>query len=222
MNGRLWTAVEEMFLRKQYSTVAIGELAKQFKRSEQSVAVRASLLGLRKDKRAENPHFAAHRFPKGHVPQNKGIRRPGFAAGRMAETQFKKGRKPHNWMPLGSTLTNADGYLVRKVADTGYPPRDWKSVHTLLWEEKNGPVPAGHCLAFKDGNKANVTLENVELITRVERMRRNTIHNLPNDLKATIQIAAVLKRTITRREKQNAEKHDERSSQPSLRDARGA
>jgi len=33
---------------------------------------------------------AARRFRPGHVPANKGLRRPGWSTGRMAETQFKK------------------------------------------------------------------------------------------------------------------------------------
>ncbi len=32
-----------------------------------------------------------YRFPKGHVPVNKGKKMPGFGPGRMKETQFKKG-----------------------------------------------------------------------------------------------------------------------------------
>nr|WP_288356107.1 HNH endonuclease signature motif containing protein [uncultured Pseudomonas sp.] len=80
-----------------------------------------------------------------------------------------------------------EGYLQRKVTDTGYPPRDWKGVHILLWEEAHGPVPSGHCLAFRDGNKRNITLENLELITRAERMRRNTIHRYPPELKGAIR-----------------------------------
>ncbi|MDF5811770.1 Uncharacterised protein [Pseudomonas aeruginosa] len=118
------------------------------------------------------------------------------ARGRSSETQFKKGQKPHTWLPVGSTRVSADGYLQRKISDTGYPPRDWKSIHILLWEEHVGPIPTGHCVCFKDNNKQNVVIDNLELITRAERMRRNSIHRYPPELKSAIRVISKLKRTI--------------------------
>lgn len=82
--------------------------------------------------------------------------------------------------------------------DLGYrlSPRDWKSIHILLWEEHVGPIPIGHCVCFKDNNKQNVVIDNLELITRAERMRRNSIHRYPPELKSAIRVISKLKRTI--------------------------
>lgn len=82
--------------------------------------------------------------------------------------------------------------------DLGYrlSPRDWKSIHILLWEEHVGPIPTGHCVCFKDNNKQNVVIDNLELITRAERMRRNSIHRYPPELKSAIRVISKLKRTI--------------------------
>lgn len=124
------------------------------------------------------------------------------ARGRSSETQFKKGQKPHTWLPVGSTRVSADGYLQRKISDTGYP-RDWKSIHILLWEEHVGPIPTGHCVCFKDNNKQNVVIDNLELITRAERMRRNSIHRYPPELKSAIRVISKLKRTIQEVEHEN-------------------
>lgn len=117
---------------------------------------------------------AAFRFPKGHVPANKGLRRPGWTAGRMADTQFKPGQRGGRWMPLGSVRINSYGYRDRKIADTGYPPRDWRADHLLLWEELLGPVPPGQCVCFKNGDKTDVRIDNLQLLSRAERMRRNS------------------------------------------------
>ncbi|EHF11135.1 MULTISPECIES: HNH endonuclease signature motif containing protein [Pseudomonas] len=76
------------------------------------------------------------------------------------------------------------------------PPRDWKGIHILLWEEHFGPIPTGHCVCFKDNNKQNVVIDNLELITRAERMRRNSIHRYPPELKSAIRVISKLKRTI--------------------------
>ncbi len=138
---------------------------------------------------------AARRFTKGLIPWNKGLK--GLpSTGRMTNTQFKTGNRPENWLPIGSLRTTPDGYQQKKITDTGYPPVDWKAVHVLIWEEHHGPVPINQCVCFKDGNKSHITLENLELITRAERMRRNTIHRYPEELKSVIRAVSKLKRTI--------------------------
>jgi hypothetical protein len=141
-----------------------------------------------------------NRFPKGHVPANKGLRRPGYAPGNMAKTQFKKGQRPHTWKPIGSERINADGYRDRKVTDTGYPPRDWVGIHRLNWVAAYGPIPPGHIVAFKDGDKLNAAIENLELLTLRQNMLRNTIHvRYPKAVREVIQLAGALKRQINRR-----------------------
>jgi hypothetical protein len=130
----------------------------------------------------------------------------------MAETQFKPGRRPHTWKPIGSTRLSKDGYMQRKVSDTGYPPRDWKGEHTILWEKVHGPVPGGYAVAFKDGDKTHISDENFELISRSELMRRNTIHNYPPELAGVIRLSAKLKRKL----RSLHEEHADRPTQPSV------
>ena len=48
------------------------------------------------------------------------------------------------------------------------PARRWVPEHRRLWETEHGPIPAGHVVAFKDGDKQNVTLDNLVLMTRAE------------------------------------------------------
>ncbi|MHB0818520.1 HNH endonuclease signature motif containing protein [Stutzerimonas stutzeri] len=212
-NRRSWTADEIELLRERYPDEPTDSIATDLGRSVSMVYAKAKNLGLSKSdaflasplaRRLDGSLGISYRFGKGHEPWNKG--KTGLpSTGRMAETQFRKGNKPGNWLPIGSHRTSQDGYLQRKVTDTGYPPRDWVSVHVLLWEERNGPVPPGHCLCFKDGNKQHITLDNLEFITRAERMRRNTIHRYPPELKDAIRTVGRLKQTIRRveREKQN-------------------
>ena len=65
------------------------------------------------------------RFKKGQVPPNKGTH--PVTKGRMAETQFKKGNRPHNWRPVGSER-NVIGLVEIKVAE----PNVWKFKHLGL------------------------------------------------------------------------------------------
>jgi hypothetical protein len=206
---QLWKSWEIEFLRRVYPSVSTRDLARCIGRSCSAIYARATLMGLRKSAEyLASPHACrlrrgdkiglSTRFARGHAPANKGLRRPGWSAGRMPETQFKPGARPHTWKPIGSTRVTNDGYLQRKISDTGYPPRDWVGVHILLWEEAHGPIPKGHALIFKDRNKGNLCLENFELITRAELMRRNTIHNYPPELVDVIRLGGALKRRLRR------------------------
>ena len=60
-------------------------------------------------------------------------------------------------------------------------------VHLLVWEAAHGPIPAHHAIIFLDGDKKNITLGNLELVTRTELMRRNTIHNRGPEIAQLIQ-----------------------------------
>ncbi|MBG7586587.1 HNH endonuclease [Pseudomonas aeruginosa] len=169
-----WTAEQELVLLRLYPDMPNEVLAARLNKTLQQICSKAYRLGLKK-----RPEFS------------KKIRQDWGSA-----TRFKKGQKPHTWLPVGSTRISADGYLQRKISDTGYPPRDWKGIHILLWEEHFGPIPTGHCVCFKDNNKQNVVIDNLELITRAERMRRNSIHRYPPELKSAIRVISKLKRTI--------------------------
>ena len=143
------------------------------------------------------------RFPKGHVPANKGLRRPGWGPGRMKETQFKKGMRQgvavRLYKPIGTERTSKDGYLERKVND-GLPLQArWRAVHLLVWEAAHGPAPRGHAIVFRNGNKKDMRLDNLECITRAELMARNTVHRLPKPLAQTVQLLGALRRKINRR-----------------------
>lgn len=204
---RLWTASEEEQLRTLYPDTPGPELALLFSRPLDKIYSKAARLCLKKSLQyLASPHAcrlrrgdnvgAAYRYPKGHVPANKGTRRPGWHAGNMKATQFKPGQMPRNWQPLGAERLSKEGYRQRKMTDTGYPPRDWVPVHWLLWIEHNGPIPSGHKLVFRDGNKEHIALDNLELITNADMMRRNSIHRYPPALKQVIRAAGKLNRMI--------------------------
>jgi hypothetical protein len=214
---RFWHPYEDNVLCRLYSNTRTDQLALYFGRSVLSVYQHAALLGLKKSAewlasdeacplRRRPEAGAPYRFKPGHVPFNKGLRRPGWAPGRMATTQFKKGEMAgaalKKWVPVGTKRISRDGYLEVKFRERNGLYGNWKGVHTMLWEEKHGPVPKGFALAFKDGDKTHIRLGNLELISRAELMRRNSVHNLPKELQAVIQLAGALKRKV--REKSEA------------------
>lgn len=210
-SGTAWTKKQIYLLCKLFPHSPTKIVATRCNHSESSTSQMAARLGIKKTelyltspaacrlRRGDNVGIA-YRYPKGHVPANKGLRRPGWHAGRMRETQFKKGQKPHTWLPLGSVRFSKEGYLRRKVTDTGYPPHDWQAVHRLLWEEKYGPIPAGYHVGFIDGNKKRVVIENLVLLSRQDLARKNRLWNrYPRELAEVIHLNGVVKAQITRR-----------------------
>lgn len=129
-------------------------------------------------------------FPKGHIPFNKGMKGVNFGGENGKKTQFKKGQRPQNYRPVGSERVNVDGYIELKVAD----PNKWRLKHNVIWEQANGPIPPGHCILFLDSNKQNVSLDNLQLITRKQLARLNQHHLIsdnPEVTKTGVIIAAI-------------------------------
>jgi len=218
--------MEDAELRRRYPHEKTETVARSLGRSLSSTYQRAYGLGLSKSAeflaspasgRTNGRQGIGSRFENGHVPANKGLRRPGWAPGRMRETQFKKGEMSwaaqHNYVPVGSHRISKDGYLERKITDDPslVPARRWVGVHRLVWEAANGKVPPGHAVAFLPGRRSAdpslITLDSLELVSRSELMRRNTIHNLPAPLPQLMQLRGALNRKLNRLENSN-EKQD--------------
>ena len=229
-----WTAADEAMVRRLYPGMTTKRLAAKMGRTECSVNGRADKLGVKKSAaylaspeacrlRRGDEIGKAFRFKKGIVPHNTGTRRPGYAPGRMAETWFKPGQRTgkaaENWMPVGSIRADHEGYLRIKVREhrrgehTGFGnTKIWPLLQRHTWEQHRGPIPPGHAVTFKDGDRQNCDIDNLELLTRGDLMRRNTIHNYPPELKNAIMLLGAVKRKVRER----AEKLIDGSAQPSV------
>lgn len=144
-------------------------------------------------------------FEKGHVPINKGTKGMFNVGGN--KTSFKPGHKPHNYKPVGYERIDRDGYVLVKVQDDGPWHKRWRHKHKVLWEKENGPVPKGHKLLFADGNKQNICLDNLILITdaQLARLNQNDLINNDADLTRTGIIVADLISKISERNRSQKE-----------------
>ncbi|WP_068635053.1 HNH endonuclease signature motif containing protein [Thauera butanivorans] len=185
--SRPWSAADDDALRRLYTELSASAVARHLGRTRSAVRNRITALGLRKSTNSGQ-------FRAGHTTWNKGMQ--GLDIGGKA-TRFKKGNRPHTWHPIGHTRVTKDGYLQRKTADTGVTRRDYVHIHHLVWRMHGGTVPPGHALVFRDGDRLNLDINNLELITRAELMRRNTVHRLPPDLKQVADLKRQLSRKLT-------------------------
>lgn len=111
-------------------------------------------------------------FQRGREPLNKGRKQSEFCSPEAIEasrkTQFRKGHRPANELPVGTISLGKHGYLIRKKQMDGGQWERWEFVHRAVWEEHNGKVPDGMIVMFKDGNKLNCSIDNLMLARRAE------------------------------------------------------
>lgn len=138
------------------------------------------------------------RFAKGAISHNKG--KKGFAAPGSEKGWFRKGHIPHTAHGVGHESIDKEGYVWIIVAERNpHTGADTRRVmkHRWLWEQANGPVPAGHALKCLDGDKANTDPSNWDCVPRAILPRLNgrfgrDYDTAPAELKPTILAVAKL------------------------------
>lgn len=220
MSGRIWTETEDRCMREFYPHLTAADMASVLKRSERSVYQRAKALALHKsaeflasdrsgriERGRKDPRMVGTQFRSGLTPWNKGVKGSTGLHEACRRTQFKKGAMSgaarRNYKPIGSLRISKDGYLERKVTDDHpVPARRWTAEHRLVWERAHGAIPAGHAVVFRPGrfttNPDAITEDGLELVTRAELMRRNTIHNYPPELARLVQLKGAITRQVNR------------------------
>lgn len=211
MKRRFWTDADLAVLRARYPDELTTDLATLFGRTVNQITGKAAQLGLKKSLAyqrmlAERSHLpivgAETRFKKGQASWSAGLRRPGYARGRMAETWFKPGGVSKRWDPevyiVGALRITTDGQLQIKL-DTG--ARSWFSLTHYSWWSATGRWPRrGCCIWHLNGDPYDNRIENLEQITLRENMRRNTVHNLPPEIQKAVQLLGAVRRQINKRE----------------------
>lgn len=127
---------------------------------------------------------------KGGAPWNKGIKNStGFS-----KTRWGKGNIPHTARPVGYERINRDGHIEIKVE--GHRQMVYK--HRWVWEQKNGPIPKGHVVSFKNGIRTDCSIDNLILLTRAELARLNQSYikySTPETHETCVLMAKVLNAT---------------------------
>lgn len=137
------------------------------------IKITVGILGNIKSKLGIRSGLVGGRFEKGHNSFNKGKKWNEFMSvdGQMnsLKTTFKKGHQPHNHRTIGSERINKDGYVEIKIAE----PNKWQLKHRYVYEQAFGIIPKGKKLIFLDGNRLNISLSNLQIISNDQSLIMN-------------------------------------------------
>lgn len=214
MKRTKWTTEQDNKLRELYPRTLTRDIADQLGLRLYQVQNRACTLKLKKDKDflievsrqiSLDPNHGGRKtqFKKGNISHNKGKKREEFlfaeAIERIMKTQFQKGNKPLNWKPIGSERITKDGYVEIKIRDL-QGNRNWELKHRWIYIQNFGPIPRNHVVVFKDGDMTNLDINNLELITKEENMKRNSLHNLHPEILGNIYLMKSINNRIKQSE----------------------
>ena len=193
---------EIRILKELYPNTRNLQISIKLGRSQHSVEGKAWLLGLKKShefwvkQNQENIGGKIHRFPKGHVPFNKG-KTGGPSC--SPETTFKKGNLPPNTKYDGCIRIHKEKYRNGKAVNYLWiriSKAKWKMLHVFIWELANGPVPKSHIIVFRDRNTMNIALYNLECISKAENATRNRWGIKDPELISVISLISKLNKKI--------------------------
>lgn len=214
-----WSHEDVEILRKLYPDNTAKVVANALGRDAASIYRKAYALKIgkseafwksdasgRAQKGKQDQRIKATQFKKCHATWNKGIPGSTGTHENSRKTQFKKGRRPEEssrYAPIGTLRISKDGYLERKVTDDHpIPSRRWDAVHRIVWEAAHGPIPPGHIVVFKPGQKtaieSEVTSDKLDCITRAENAKRNSVHRFGPEVSRLYQLKGAIARQINR------------------------
>lgn len=191
---------ENQFIEANYLTMPVKRIASELKRSQAFVLRRIKKLGLVIPREIIEQRKNDSQIKKGSAPPNKGKKMPPELYEKAKATMFKKGNTPHN--------TKWDGYISIRIDNHGHPYKHvriskgkFELLHRKIWMDAYGPIPPKMQVSFRNGDTLDCRLENLELISMAENMKRNTLHNYPEDIRHNIQLIGALNRVINKRTK---------------------
>ena len=201
--ANFFNSMEDQFLKDNYLVMTFNDIAKIIGRSKYGVRNRIKKLGLVIPVEVLKQRSIDSHIKKGSVPPNKGKQMPAELRDKISHTWFKGGSLPHNTKHDNDISVRMHKRCGKHYKYIRISQAVWVPYHRYTWEQVYGAVAENHLISFKDGNTMNCNIENLECITMSENMLRNTIQNIPEEIKRTIQILNGFKRKLNRYEKKH-------------------
>lgn len=176
---------QESYIRDYYLEKPIKRLANDIGVSQQVIRQRLKLWGLTIPKELAEERKRAFQFKKGQEPMNKGVPMKEWMSEesikKASATRFQKGHSPHNEKFDGHISWRKDSSGI-EYAHIRVKKGHYLHLHRVIWQNENGEIPKGMIVAFKDGDRSNFSIENLELISREENMLRNSRHGYHKEI----------------------------------------
>lgn len=175
--AHLFSKEESEFIKNNVKGKSTFDLTEIFNKEFKSNIKRSQIRTYMKNHNIKNGLRGC--FQKGHIPMNKGTK--GLTSAN--KTSFKKGQKPVNHKPVGSERIDVEGFVLIKVAE----PSVWKFKHRVLWEKANGKIPRGSAIIFLDGNRQNLDINNLAIVTKrqILEMMRSRLFSSSSEITKT-------------------------------------
>lgn len=137
--------------------------AEGYDRTLKAIAAKAKKEGIRTN--------GDGRYQPGHVPANKGKSMNRATRKKVSRTWFEKSHLPATTLHDGAITKRRDNrgvynYHIRIAKGK------WEYLSRHLWKQAHGPIPRNRVITYKDGDPMNCVLENLEMISRQENLRR--------------------------------------------------
>lgn len=144
----------------------------------------------------------SHRYPKGHVPANKGKKMPDELYERIKHTFFQPGQLP------ASTVHFGKPYLYQGKNKNGDVVPIWwiqestnkRSAYLAYLCRQNGIDLTGKKPRLKPGfdHSRPPTMDDILIVTNAEHLMQNSIYRYPEEVVSLIKTRAVLTRQINK------------------------
>lgn len=204
--GHKWSEKEEQWLTKNVKGITLKELTNRYNKKF-NMNLSESAIANRKNKLNLHSGITGGQSQKGQISWNKGKTwdeyMPKESQERSRKTTFKKGSIPPNHREIGEERLDSDGYVLVKVQD-GHLNKNWVLKHRLIWESMYGNIPIGYKIMFADGNKRNLDIKNLILVSDAEELIMNQNRFVKDNADLTrvgLNIARVIDRVNKRKEK---------------------
>lgn len=196
--SKVFTEAQVEFIKSGYRSMTLAELTAAFAKAfPETPATEKRIRAFTRNHKILSGR-SGH-FEKGRIPWTAGKAGTGILKANAGS--FKKGSTPANRNPLYSERKRVDGYLEIKVPErnpfTGAPTR-YRLKHQWVWEQVNGPIQDGQILRFKDGNRENCDIDNLELMDRGLHAHLNKAgyNDAPVELKRTIKLMCQVRQAV--------------------------
>ena len=210
---RRFTPEEDQYLRDHYLEQSLNQLADSLGRAMGSVAGRVRLLGLVVPEEVKQLRFEqsykrlaesgkAHRYPKGHIPANKGKKMDAETYEKCKATMFKPGQLPHNTKHFGKP------YLHTRKKKNGYVEKLWfiqegtnkRSAYLAYLCRQHGIDLTGKKPRLKPGfdHSRPPTIDDIIIVSNRKNMKLNSLHRYPPEVVKLVQLKGAIQRQINK------------------------